>query len=171
MDAIDRLGWADGISVHAYGRRIGVRTNQPAVLAVVRDLLPPGWEPCGSPLVDHLFSLRIGGASGRPGVRNFHLLYGGFTLLSRSFDLGVVMRALESHMHLYVGEYASNRVFVHAGVVGWRNRAIVLPGASGAGKTTLVTALLRAGARYYSDEYAVFDAGGFVHPFARRLSI
>jgi hypothetical protein len=74
-------------------------------------------------------------------------------------------------MHLYVAEYASNRVFVHAGVVGWRGRAILLPGASGAGKSTLVAALLRAGASYYSDEYAVLDPHGLVHPFARRLSI
>jgi hypothetical protein len=171
MQRIDRLGWADGISIHAYGRRIGVRTNEPAVLHRVRELLPPGWEPCGSPLVDHLFSLRVGGTVPRTRLRHFHLLYGGFTRLARSLSLDVVLRALESQMHLYVGEYASNRVFVHAGVVSWRNRAIVLPGASGAGKSTLVAALLRAGARYYSDEYAVLDPQGLVHPFARRLSI
>ncbi len=171
MHKVDRLGWADGLSIHAFGRRIGVRTNEPAVLQRVHELLPPGWEPCGSPLVDRLFSLRIGGAVRDSGVRHFHLLYDGFTLLARSFHLDVVLRALEAHMHLYVGEYASNRVFVHAGVVGWRDRAIMLPGASGAGKSTLVAALLRAGARYYSDEYAVLDPHGLVHPFARPLSI
>ncbi len=171
MQKLDRPGWADGISVHAYGRRIGVRTNEPTVLPRVQELLPPGWEPCGSPLVDHLFSLRVGGAVPRSRLRNFHLLYGGFTLLARSHSLDAVLRALESHLHRYVAEYASNRVFVHAGVVSWRDRAIVLPGASGAGKSTLVAALLRAGARYYSDEYAVFDPQGLVHPFARPLSI
>jgi hypothetical protein len=169
MQKIDRLGWADGVSIHAYGRRIGVRTNEPAVLPRVRELLPPGWEPGFSPLVDHLFSLRVGGAG--PRVKNFHLLYGGFTRLARSLDLDVVLRELESRMHLYVGEFASNRVFVHAGVVGWRGRAILLPGVSRAGKSTLVAALLRAGASYYSDEYAVLDLHGRVHPFARRLSL
>jgi hypothetical protein len=169
MQKLDRLGWADGISIHAYGRRVGIRTNEPAVLPRVHDLLPPGWEPGYSPLVEHLFSLRVGAASGR--VRGFHLLHGGFTLLARSLDLDEVLRALESHLHLFVGEYAANRVFVHAGTVGWRGRAILLPGPSRAGKSTLVAALLRAGASYLSDEYAPLDAQGLVHPFARRLSI
>jgi hypothetical protein len=171
MNRIDRLGWAEGISIHAYGRRVGVRTNEPALLGGIGELLPPDWEPCASPLVDHLFSLRVGGAAPGGRVRSFHLLYGGHTLLARSDRLDVVLRALESHLHLYVGEYASNRVFVHAGVVGWRDRAILLPGASGAGKSRLVAALLSAGANYYSDEYAVLGPQGLVHPFARKLSI
>jgi hypothetical protein len=49
--------------------------------------------------------------------------------------------------------------------------AIVLPGRSFAGKTTLTAALLRRGAEYYSDEYAVLDHGGRVHPFARPLRV
>src|SRR5262249_13978196 len=62
-------------------------------------------------------------------------------------------------------------VFVHAGVVGWRGRAILIPGASGVGKSTLVAALLRAGATYYSDDCAVLDPRGLVHPYARPLSL
>ncbi len=104
-------------------------------------------------------------------MRNYHLLYGGFTRLSRSLDPDEVLHALESHLHVYVGEYAANRVFVHAGVVSWRGPAILLPGVSCSGKSTLVAALLRAGATYYSDEYAVLDPNGLVHPFARPLSI
>src|SRR5262249_9794104 len=54
---------------------------------------------------------------------------------------------------------------------GWRGGAIVIPGRSFTGKTTLVAALVRAGAAYYSDEYAVLDAQGRVYPYPRRLSI
>jgi hypothetical protein len=43
--------------------------------------------------------------------------------------------------------------------------------ASFAGKTTLVQAWLEAGATYYSDEFAVLDRAGRVHPFARPLAI
>ena len=143
MAKLDRLVWADGISIHAFGRRIGIRTNAPEVLDRAVELLPPGSEPCCSPLVDHLFSLRVGANAHSSRVKNFHLLYSGFTLLARSFDLEEVLRTLESHLHLYVGEYASNRVFVHAGVVGWHGQAILLPGASRSGKSTLVAALLR----------------------------
>jgi len=66
---------------------------------------------------------------------------------------------------------APERVFVHAGVVGYRGVAILLPGRSFSGKTTLVAELVRAGAEYYSDEYAVLDSAGFVHPYARKLSV
>ena len=94
MQKLDRLVWAAGLSIHSFGRRIGVRTNAPEILERVWPLFPPGWEPCFSPLVDHLFSLRIGAASGAR-VRNYHLLYGGFTRLSRSLDLDEVLNALE----------------------------------------------------------------------------
>jgi hypothetical protein len=47
----------------------------------------------------------------------------------------------------------------------------LLPGTSFAGKTTLVAALVRAGATYYSDEYAVLDEQGQVHPYARDLQM
>ncbi|HWE61696.1 MAG TPA: hypothetical protein VHB98_08300, partial [Chloroflexota bacterium] len=79
--------------------------------------------------------------------------------------------ALAGDLELYLAEFARRRLFVHAGVVGWRGRAILIPGWSRAGKSTLVAALLRAGATYYSDEYAVLDARGRVHPFPRPLSL
>jgi hypothetical protein len=56
-------------------------------------------------------------------------------------------------------------------VVGWLGRALVLPGISFAGKTTLVAELVRAGAAYYSDEYAVLDEHGRVHSYARDLQM
>ena len=78
---------------------------------------------------------------------------------------------LASDLHLHVAERAPEGIFVHAGVVGWRGRALLLPGSSLAGKTTLVEALLEAGATYYSDEYAVLDAEGRVEPYPRPLSV
>ncbi len=72
---------------------------------------------------------------------------------------------------IHVANFAPDRVFLHAGVVGWRGRALLLPGPSFAGKTTLTAALVRAGATYYSDEYAVLDQEGLVHPYARSLQM
>ena len=46
-----------------------------------------------------------------------------------------------------------------------------MPGMSFAGKTTLVAALVKAGAVYYSDEFAVIDREGLVHPYAKPLSM
>jgi hypothetical protein len=55
--------------------------------------------------------------------------------------------------------------------VAWQGVAIVIPGRSHSGKSCLVAELVRAGATYYSDEYAVFDAGGRVHPYPKALSL
>lgn len=74
-------------------------------------------------------------------------------------------------VRIRVAEYARNEVFVHAGVVGWKGKAIVIPASSFSGKTTLVAEFVKLGAVYYSDEYAVFDSEGYVHPFARDLSM
>jgi hypothetical protein len=171
MEKIDRLGWAAGLSFVAYGRRIGIRVNDPEVLGQLPDRLPPGWKRVGSPIVEHLYSLLVGGNGGRANVRRFNLLYAGSARLARTMDLEEVFESLESDLHLTVAEAARGRLFVHAGVVGWRGKAIILPGRTLSGKTTLVAALVRAGATYYSDEYAVFDARGRVHPYPKALSI
>jgi hypothetical protein len=171
MQAIDRLGWAAGLGFEAYGLTIGVRVNAPAVPADVLDCLPPTWRPLDRPFVSHLLSLRLGGPGPRPGSRNFFLLYAGPAQVVRTLDRATALGALENELQTAVATGARDRVFVHAGVVGWRGRAIVLPGRSFAGKSTLVRALLAAGATYYSDEFAVLDPKGRVHPYPRRLSL
>ena len=70
-----------------------------------------------------------------------------------------------------VGEASADRVFIHAGVVGWKGKAIVLPADSFKGKSTLVAELVRNGAEYYSDDFAVFDADGLLHPFHRPVGM
>jgi hypothetical protein len=47
----------------------------------------------------------------------------------------------------------------------------VIPGKSFAGKSTLVADLVRLGATYYSDEFAVLDQSGLVHPYPRPLQL
>ncbi|HWN91729.1 MAG TPA: hypothetical protein VNQ15_09965, partial [Verrucomicrobiae bacterium] len=49
--------------------------------------------------------------------------------------------------------------------------AIVIPGCSFSGKSLLVKALVKAGASYYSDEFAVLDERGRVHPYPIPLAI
>jgi hypothetical protein len=58
---------------------------------------------------------------------------------------------------------------VHAGVVRVGNKALLLPGGTHAGKSTLVAELVRRGASYFSDEFALIDSEGWVHPYARPL--
>jgi len=171
MQKVDRLGWVAGFSLKSYGVRIGIRSNEPVCLTRVCEHLPHDWKAVSSEVVERLYSIIIGGAGKRSSVRRFNLLYGDDVRLARSVDADEVFNTLESDLRLFVAETARNRVFVHAGVVGWKGRAILIPGRSFTGKSTLVAELVKAGATYYSDEYAVLDSHGRVHPFIKPLEI
>lgn len=171
MRKVDRLGWAAGFSLKSYGVRIGIRSNDPSMLERVCGHLPQDWTESPTPVVDRVYSILVGGAGPRANVRRFNLLYGDHLQLARSTEIEEVLERFESDLRLFVAELARHRVFVHAGVVGWKGRAIVIPGRSYSGKSTLVAELVRAGATYYSDEYAVFDSRGRVYPFAKPLEL
>jgi len=79
----------------------------------------------------------------------------------------LVLRDMEN----WVAEHAERFMFVHAACVAHDGRAIMLPGLTLTGKTTLVRALIGAGAEYFSDEFAPVDGRGFVHPYPRPLAI
>ena len=166
LGRIDRLGWSAGTCFDAYGLRVGVRTNAPSLLDRLPPHLPPGWQASASPLVDQIFSVWVD-----PGHARRSRVYAGRSRRARTADLAQTLAVLESEIRQTVAARAERRTFVHAGVVGWRGSAIVIPGRSRSGKTTLVAELVKAGASYLSDEFAVLDARGRVHPFAKPLSI
>ena len=78
---------------------------------------------------------------------------------------------LSSQIRITVAEFAKNKVFLHAGAVSWNGYGIIIPGKSYSGKTTLVSEFIKAGAEYYSDEYAVLDKDGLLHPYPKMLSM
>jgi hypothetical protein len=125
----------------------GVRFD-PALRAAVEGILPPGYERAGPGEAEAVFTLSAESSAGLPSA----------------------MEALDGELRLFVATNAPGRVFVHAGVVAHGDRGLILPGTTGAGKTELVAALVNAGAAYYSDEFAVLDDHGLVHPYARSLT-
>lgn len=171
MAKIDCLGWADGASFTSFGVRLGVRVNQVAILDDLIARLPPGAEPSSAQAVDHLYSMIGFQRTQTSKIRRLNLGYWNLSRFMRSRDFDDLLDAFESHVQLTVAEHAPRHIFVHAGVVGWKGRAILIPGLSFAGKTTLVDQLIRAGATYYSDEYAVIDKLGRVHAYPRPLGV
>ena len=155
----------------AYGVRIGIRANKPEFLDRFLGMIPDIWKPSSERLVDRLYSLQVGDdeASGN-GISSYHL-YEDRNRVASSTDMGFILDSCESQLKMYLAEMARRRVFVHAGAVGWRGEAIIIPGRSFSGKTSLVAELVRAGATYYSDEYAVLDNRGRVHPYASPLAL
>ena len=162
-DIDDGAEWTAGRSILAYGVRVGIRTNKPELLDVFSDYFPPLWKLSAATVVDRLFSLKAG--------KNSHELFCDSERAIKSRSLKTVLQVFETSLKMYVAEMARRRVFVHAGAVGWKGRAILVPGRSFSGKTSLVKELVRAGATYYSDEYAVLDGKGRLHPYPQPLAL
>jgi hypothetical protein len=105
-----------------------------------------------------------------PAGEGFLLNAGGATLASGACAADLVPELIrlvdEAVLRNLRGLYA-----VHAGVVQVGDEAVVLPGMTHAGKSSLVAALLERGATYFSDEYALIDAQGRVHPYPRPLLV
>lgn len=173
-DSMDEIGdhvWSESLCFTSYGVRAGIRVNRKGTLDRILPYLPPGWKESHSRNVDRLYSFVISDETHRGKRRRLNALYVDENRLAGMPKLEQAIDAFESNLQLFVAETAPRRVFVHAGVVGLGGRAIVIPGRSFSGKTSLVAALVKAGAIYYSDEYAVLDERGRVHHYARPLSI
>jgi hypothetical protein len=153
----------------SFNLTVRVRTEDPALLDQLPNYLPHGWQP-GVPSThvdrDYAVSHECNGADGVV----YAIRCGGEEVVFRG-TLEAVLDALERDIRLYLVDHARGWLFVHAGVAGWRGRAIVVPAPSRAGKSTLTLELVRAGASYYSDEFAVLDESGLVHPFATPLQL
>ena len=151
----------------SHGSRIGIETNLPGLDRMLHGRLPPQAQPVEGTAADEVFTL-LARDEGRDSI---YLLHQGSELVAGIQNLAAALDVLESRWHRAIALHAAPMLFVHAGVVGWQGRAIVIPGRSMTGKSSLAAALVRAGADYYSDEYAVFDRSGFVHPYPKPLSL
>jgi hypothetical protein len=165
--------WPDPyrIAGEAYGVQLLIGTDSPILLGRLEELLPPGWVRREA---EQQVSQDTGGDTPHftlttPDGLDYVVRRDG-ELLARS-RLDVALGAFDAHLRGYIARHSPSRLFVHAGVVGYNGRAIVIPGPTYSGKTTLVAKLIRAGAVYYSDEYAVLDDRGLVHPYPKPLSI
>lgn len=151
---------------------IQLEANVRGVIDLLMSRFALKWRPASTAQVDRCYSVSWNGQlevnAGRLGCI---LLSVGHQPLICATSLDELYDAFESDLLYFVGQHTREMLFLHAGVVAWEREAIVIPGRSYSGKTTLVRALLQAGGVYYSDEYAIVDRQGNVHPFPRNLSI
>jgi hypothetical protein len=154
-------------TVAAYGVRATFRSNRPEALALLVANIPGRWKPSPAKTAPRSYSLLVEDEDGR----NRYDLYRDDERLVRSTNIDRVREFLIGSVGFYFAEHSSRLTFVHAGVVAVGGQAILLPGLQSTGKTTLTGALVRAGARYLSDDYAPVDDGGRIHPFPRPLSV
>jgi hypothetical protein len=156
------------VSYSAYGVRVGLETTEALARYLPAPLIPGGEADYSIDSSPVIFGFTETPSS--DGRTEFVVSENGGQLAS-STDVEIAAHTLESRVHQYVAANAQQVVFVHAGVVSWKGKAVLLPGRSRSGKSTMVMGLVNAGATYYSDEYAVIDASGYVHPFQRPLRL
>jgi hypothetical protein len=91
----------------------------------------------------------------------------------RAPDVSTVLDYLFWHVNDRLARLEETHTLLHAGVVTAADgRALLLPAASGSGKSTTTLGLVRAGFGYLSDEFAVLDPNTHeVHPFPRPLAL
>lgn len=171
MEKLYRLVGAAGMCFRAFGVTVGVRVSESTALEILRDRFPPGSRDREPGAVKRLYSFCLNRGPRQKGVRRFHTAYSDLQILARSESEMDLYDEFERDVDSFIAATSTTRLFVHAGVIGWNGNAIVIPGRSFTGKTTLVAEFLRAGATYYSDEFAVFDRNGYVHPFSRPLGV
>jgi hypothetical protein len=156
-----------GFSLAIGGMRADIVTDRAETRDALDRLLLPwlprtavGTHPAGLVLQTE------GGQDGAP----FEVRSAG-ALIASSRDLEETVPFLQAWLDDAIVHKLTDLVPVHAGVVSWGDAAVLLPGVSHAGKSTLVAELLRRGCVYFSDEYALVDGAGRVHPYPRALMI
>jgi len=152
------------VVVEAFGAQVQVALEVSELRERVEEILPPNWGPCDVTEATGQFGLR------QTDAESYEVTVDGMPWLEHA-TLDVALSMLDAQIRLFIATNAHDRIFVHAGVVATGGKALVIPGESFSGKTTLVSAMVELGATYYSDEYAVLDDQGRVHPYPRRLSI
>lgn len=151
----------------AFGVSWAIQADDIAAYHLLLDRLPPGSSPSSGKSPARSYAFRTIPPSSPGDDVSFLLLADGRPLV-RSSEPYDIAEAFEENLKWLVAERSPRRVFLRAGVVGWRDRAIVIPGGPRSGKSTLVRALVACGATYYSDEYAVLE-GNSVHPYRSNM--
>jgi hypothetical protein len=162
-------GFTDEVTPHqliieAFGVQVRACASSAELLMRMQDLLPPGWRE----------------VDGRPDARRIGIVdeedgtFSVYNYANRVCERGgpdLALVVFNDQVQSFVALNAPDMIFVHAGVVAQDGEAVVIPGESFSGKSTLVEALVRRGAIYYSDEFAVVDSEGRIHPYARPLTL
>jgi hypothetical protein len=124
-------------------------------------------EPLRTPVpAAHLYSL----VTSRSGYTHLFL---DDSFVAHTEDVASAIAWLSWDINRAVAEESTSYLLMHSGAVavpGGGEGGVLLPGAAGSGKSTLVAALVRAGLGYLSDELVALDLpGAALVPFPRTI--
>jgi hypothetical protein len=163
---LDALPWAGTAGpFRAFGHEFVVRTMDVALCRYLEAVLDPFADGSADPPA---YSVVDRGEA----TKNRYALYFGRERLALTPSGSFAVATLLWHVNRGAISSAGEFVLVHAGAVEWEGRAALFPAPMESGKTTLVAGMVRAGARYLSDEAAAIEPETLlVHPFPKSLTI
>jgi hypothetical protein len=152
-------------TVAAYGLTVSFRTNcaqmQRQLATYIWPWLPRDTQPAENP--DLVFTIAAENSTYR-----FFL---GPTEVACVAAVHDALNLAQNCLDEQFTSRAKDVIPLHAGAVAFGNAGVVLPGQSHYGKSTLVYEFLKLGGAYYSDEYALLDDQGLLHPYPRALML
>lgn len=151
------------VTIRSYG--VPVEVSLPPVF---RDAARTDYLPQGHSIVRAAPQVRV--ALEPTGRAAFAIRVDG-RLRERSIRRHECLPRLKKHIEIQVAERSPERVFLHAAMVDWDGLTILLPGPTYAGKSTLAWDLVRAGATYYGDEFALLDRRGCARAYPAPLTL
>jgi HprK-related kinase A len=106
-------------------------------------------------------------------IRPSIAIQGGYILPEAApLPLSLGLLAAEMAMNLQVALGERHYLLLHAATVAKGDKAIILTGESGSGKSTMSAVLMSEGWRFMGDEFALVDPQtGMLHPFPRPVSL
>jgi hypothetical protein len=160
------------LAFEAFGLKIGVTADNPAVIERLQGLAPAGSQACNIEDVECRFSITttdLGRYNIRFDVREGKVLTprDPSAWVAGDADVDLAIDSLDVHVQSYIALHAPDHIFIRAGVVAYRGHVILVLGGRVSGRSTLARELVRTGATGYSEDYAPLDREGLVHPYFR----
>lgn len=152
-----------GFEIHAFGCKIRITAQRPELREILHRYIFPSLHRVEISEIPADVSLSV-----IEGATQFDLLIDQTKVASADDPMSLALASIKALDEALIHRLAKLRA-VHAGAVLLGNKALLLPGSTHAGKSSLVAELLRRGATYLSDEYALIDFTGRVHPYPRPL--
>jgi hypothetical protein len=151
------------IDLCAFGCSIRIENACPELHDTFERLILPPLPRNGSRLPSEVVILKIDRVDGR-----YHLTVDAIEADSTTDRVEILRAVLKAIDETVIYRLRLLKA-VHAGAVVFKDRALLIPGSTHAGKSSMVAELLRRGAKLLSDEYALIDETGMVHSYPRPL--
>jgi len=113
-------GWVARGKYSAFGVSWALQSDDKSAFHLLLDRMPPGVVPTTSRASARTYALRSLSATPLEASPSFVLLADGRPLL-RSLDVSDIADAFEQDLKWLVAERSPRRIFLRAGVVGWRD--------------------------------------------------